>query len=204
MKTIFLIFCFVILSSLQVLAQQECNDVTCPEGWTMTSTGWVTLKVNENPDVYCTVYICYCVDFSEEEGPNFYVKKIMWQDPDCIENVDWEIFKLSMIGEFIKQHVTVFPLTECPDINMQYTCELYISYCLADFLHNGIPTSVACLGDGYCAQAYNYCWDTSTQPWTLVVKKQGQAISYSEDCTEPHPNEEPEWVLINSCYPVCP
>jgi len=206
MKKIFLIISFLLINVYTVLSE-DCEDVTCPEGWSQGETGWVQIQLNnEQPAVFCVGKVCYCYDLDSLylEKANFWIKKIIWYD-DCYEenyeDIDIEVLKESIISEFIRIHQNEVPIRFCP--SNWLPCELYTSFCYATAYHNNCPVSLPCAGDGYCSQLYRYCWDNSYTPWLLVIEKLGGPTIYdNSDCSLPF-ILGPNWQLIEDCLPWC-
>ena len=105
-----------------------------------------------------------------------------------------------MMRELIRIHQNEIPVRFCPD--SWFPCELFTSFCYADYYHYGDPMSIPCDGDGYCVQNYKYCWDNSESPWTLNVVKVGSAMNFEEDCDLPF-IPGPAYQIIHDCIPWC-
>jgi len=212
MKTITLIISFLLINVYTALSV-DCGDGGCPDGWTPASTGWVVIQFDSSHS--CIGKICYCydnLDTNQSELANFYLRKIIWADSTCLLNnhqyLNIDVFKESIMRELIRIHMDDLPFYECPD--KWWTSALYTSWCFADYYvieEGGLiktPVSTYCLGDGYCYQAYQYCWDTSTTPWSLQVYIYGDPVSYGNSgCYFPL-LPGPEWELIHDCQSYCP
>jgi len=203
MKKVLLILGFVLINSMQLFSQDLCDGITCPDGWYLNSTGWVNLKVSDDPETYCNVLICYCANWEESEGPNFAIKRIVWDDPDleCIGSVEWPVFKRSMVAAIIQQHISVMPPTICPELSGSYSVELYMSECYAIYSHNAMGFYIPCNGDGYCAQMYLWCWDITANPPIIVAEEFGEPQQWPNYCEEP--DLDPTWELVQGCRTVC-
>jgi hypothetical protein len=212
MKKIIIFVCFLILTSVLVYSEDpDCSDITYPDGWDSGETGWVLLQLNDY--IGCTGKICYCHNLDTlDEGPHFWIKKIIWKDstcyPDHYTTINNNIFKLGLITELIRIHQDEIPIRFCPD--SWYPTELYTTFCYAAYYEipslpviDKYPVCIPCDGDGYCAQAYQYCWDNTQTPWVLDVVKSGPSISYgSSDCYLPF-TPGPNYELIHPCIPWC-
>ena len=204
------IFLLIIILMAATLYAGDCDDVDCPSGWDVGETGWVLLQLNNPtppslPD-YCVAKICYCYDLDslENEGPHFYIKKIIWADSSCYfsnyASIDYDFLKLMIISEFVRIHQNDIPVTYCPDT--WSFCELISSFCYADFIHYGYPVSVPCDGDGYCVQNYRYCWNTNVSPPKIEIESYGPQFSYPGTCNLPTLTG-PGWQMIHDCITWC-
>jgi hypothetical protein len=191
MKKIILIFSILLVTSFNLNSQGNCNGVTCPDGWLLLETGWVTVKIGHDPigdtAIYCTVKFCYCYSPPISPGddtPNFFLKKMIFDDISCMGKIDAKIINESFMKVVIALHSNDLPPKPCPVTH--HTADLYTAKCFIETVIDGSPCCVPCDGDGYCSRAYLYCMNYNTNPPTVEIIQMFPPSSFGgDDCYLP-------------------
>ena len=221
MKKLFIYAFILICGIIPSFAQPELEGCSyynqnCPTNTYPDSTSYILLEVNDNPELYCWVKICYCYSCyvampTHENMFYFNISFIYYRDNDCMNstNINWNVFKISIIKALALSNPGCY-IFDCNDPKHQNdnleNIEMITAQCYENYwcypngrLAPGEGMMLRC-GDGYCAQRYHICYDNGT----LKVTKLGVPFSFG-DCSGPivYPSECIDGDILDPCYSVC-